>query len=57
MVITTHSGSAGTFLTTESGRAVYLWTADGMNKSSCSGACHRAANVPSLLDGRQHAAG
>jgi predicted lipoprotein with Yx(FWY)xxD motif len=38
-VITTHSGSAGSFLTDGSGRAVYLWTNDSMNKSACMGAC------------------
>jgi predicted lipoprotein with Yx(FWY)xxD motif len=38
-VITTHAGSAGAFLTTGSGHAVYLWTKDGMDKSVCSSAC------------------
>lgn len=38
-VIESHAGSAGTFLTNSSGRAVYLWAADSMNKSACSGAC------------------
>jgi predicted lipoprotein with Yx(FWY)xxD motif len=38
-VIESHAGSAGTFLTNASGRAVYLWAADSMNKSMCSGAC------------------
>ena len=38
-VITTRPGSAGTFLTDGSGRAVYLWAADSMDKSACSGAC------------------
>jgi predicted lipoprotein with Yx(FWY)xxD motif len=38
-VITTKSGSAGTYLTDGSGRAVYLWSKDSMNKSECSGAC------------------
>jgi predicted lipoprotein with Yx(FWY)xxD motif len=38
-VITTHAGSAGSFLTDGSGRAVYLWSKDTMNKSACSGAC------------------
>jgi predicted lipoprotein with Yx(FWY)xxD motif len=41
-VITTHAGSAGAFLTTGSGRAVYLWAEDGMNMSACSGACASA---------------
>jgi predicted lipoprotein with Yx(FWY)xxD motif len=38
-VIAAHTGSAGSFLTNGSGRAVYLWSADSMNKSTCSGAC------------------
>lgn len=38
-VIESHAGSAGSFLTNSSGRAVYLWDADSMNKSMCSGAC------------------
>jgi len=41
-VITTDAGSAGTFLTDGSGRAVYLWAKDGMNMSACSGACAAA---------------
>jgi predicted lipoprotein with Yx(FWY)xxD motif len=41
-VITTHAGSAGAFLTTGSGRTVYLWAKDGMNMSACSGACASA---------------
>jgi predicted lipoprotein with Yx(FWY)xxD motif len=41
-VIITKSGSAGTYLTDGSGRAVYLWVKDGMNKSECSGACASA---------------
>jgi predicted lipoprotein with Yx(FWY)xxD motif len=42
LVITTKSGSAGPYLTNGSGRAVYMWTKDGMNKSECSGACASA---------------
>jgi len=38
-VITTHAGSGGTFLTDGTGHALYLWAADGMNKSTCNGAC------------------
>jgi predicted lipoprotein with Yx(FWY)xxD motif len=38
-VITTKSGSAGAYLTDGSGRAVYLWSKDSMNKSECSGTC------------------
>lgn len=37
-VIASHAGSGGTFLT-DGGRSVYLWDADAMNKSNCSGAC------------------
>ena len=37
-VITTRSGSAGSFLTDGSGRAVYLWSKDSMDKSVCPGA-------------------
>jgi predicted lipoprotein with Yx(FWY)xxD motif len=40
--VTTHAGSAGRFLTDSSGRAVYLFAADAMNKSACSGACASA---------------
>ncbi len=42
MVITTKSGPAGTYLADASGRTVYLFMADSMNKSSCSGACASA---------------
>ena len=38
-MITTKSSSTGSFLTDGSGRAVYLWAKDSMNKSECSGAC------------------
>jgi predicted lipoprotein with Yx(FWY)xxD motif len=38
-VIKTTSGSAGAFLTSGSGRAIYLWDKDTMNTSMCSGAC------------------
>jgi predicted lipoprotein with Yx(FWY)xxD motif len=38
-VITTVSSSAGTFLTTSSGHAVYLWSKDGNGMSACTGAC------------------
>src|SRR6202034_2516214 len=41
-VIESHAGSAGAFLTNSAGRAVYLWAADSMNKSMCSGACAQA---------------
>ena len=35
-------GSAGTYLTGASGRALYLWVADSNGMSSCSGACAKA---------------
>jgi predicted lipoprotein with Yx(FWY)xxD motif len=38
----TAKGSAGTYLTADEGRAVYLWAADTGDKSSCSGACAKA---------------
>lgn len=41
-VVSTHQGSAGTYLTDSSGRTLYLWTADRMNTSTCSGACAAA---------------
>jgi predicted lipoprotein with Yx(FWY)xxD motif len=41
-VLTTRSGSHGTFLTDSSGRALYLWEKDGSNSSACSGACASA---------------
>ena len=41
-VIKTVSGADGTFLTDGSGRALYLWVADGLNKSSCAGSCASA---------------
>src|ERR1700729_702539 len=41
-VIESHAGSAASFLTNSSGRAVSLWAAHSMNKSMCSGACAQA---------------
>ena len=38
-VITTAKSSAGTFLTTGSGKAVYLWVKDTGDMSNCNGAC------------------
>ena len=54
-VIASHSGSGGTFLT-DSGRSVYLWVADGMNKSNCSGAC-AGAWPPVMATGKLTASG
>jgi predicted lipoprotein with Yx(FWY)xxD motif len=42
VVIGTAHGSAGVYLTGQSGRAVYLWVADSNDKSVCSGACAQA---------------
>jgi predicted lipoprotein with Yx(FWY)xxD motif len=55
-VITTQAGSAGAFLTSGSGRTVYLWAKDGMNMSACSGAC-AAAWPPVPATGTLTAAG
>jgi predicted lipoprotein with Yx(FWY)xxD motif len=38
-VIKTTAGSTGAFLTSSSGRAIYLWVKDGKNMSACTGAC------------------
>jgi predicted lipoprotein with Yx(FWY)xxD motif len=38
-LIKTGSGADGTFLTDGSGRALYLWEADGRNTSTCTGGC------------------
>jgi predicted lipoprotein with Yx(FWY)xxD motif len=38
-VISTRSGPDGTYLTSASGRSVYLFAKDTMNTSTCSGAC------------------
>jgi predicted lipoprotein with Yx(FWY)xxD motif len=42
IAIGTTSGSAGTYLTGSSGRALYIWVADSNGKSACSGACATA---------------
>jgi len=42
LTIGTASGTLGTYLTGASGRALYIWVADGNDKSSCSGACAKA---------------
>jgi predicted lipoprotein with Yx(FWY)xxD motif len=55
-VITTASSSAGTFLTTSSGRAVYLWVKDTGDMSACSGAC-AGAWPPVTTTGTATAAG
>lgn len=38
-VITTSSGSVGTYLVSGSGRALYMWVKDTKGKSACYGAC------------------
>jgi predicted lipoprotein with Yx(FWY)xxD motif len=40
--ISTSKGPEGTYLTGASGRALYLWVADGNGQSSCSGECAKA---------------
>jgi predicted lipoprotein with Yx(FWY)xxD motif len=54
-VIETQAGSGGTFLT-EGGRTVYLWVKDGMNKTTCTGAC-ASAWPPVLAQGKLTASG
>lgn len=39
ITITTHKNSLGTYLVDKSGHTLYLWAADGKNKSVCTGAC------------------
>jgi predicted lipoprotein with Yx(FWY)xxD motif len=55
-VITTRSGPDGTYLATGSGRAVYLFMADSMNVSKCSGAC-ASAWPPVVAKGHLSASG
>ncbi len=55
-MIESHAGTGGTFLTDGSGRAVYLFAADGMNKLTCSGAC-ASAWPPVLATGQLTATG
>jgi len=50
-VIKTQAGSSGTFLVDGSGHALYLWAADGMNMSQCTGAC-AGAWPPVLATGK-----
>jgi len=56
VTIKSASGSAGTYLTDGSGRALYLWTADTGSKSTCSGAC-ASAWPPLTASGMPAAAG
>ncbi len=42
MMISTATGTDGTYLVGSSGRALYLWVADVGGKSVCSGACAKA---------------
>ena len=55
-VITTAKSSAGTFLTTGSGKAVYLWVKDTGDMSNCTGAC-AGAWPPVTTTGTATAAG
>ena len=41
-VVSTKTGSLGTFLVDGKGRALYLWEADHGSRSACSGACAQA---------------
>lgn len=42
LVITTKTSSAGDFLTSGSGKTIYLWMKDGKDSSACSGGCASA---------------
>jgi predicted lipoprotein with Yx(FWY)xxD motif len=42
MSVGTAKGSAGTYLTGPSGKALYIWVADSNGTSACSGACAQA---------------
>jgi len=55
-VITTKTSSGGSFLTNSAGRAVYLFMADSMNKSTCDGAC-ASAWPPVIATGQPTGAG
>ena len=55
-VISTTSGSAGKYLVSGSGRALYMWVADSKDKSVCSGAC-AGAWPPVLATGKVVAQG
>lgn len=54
VTLETHQGTAGTFLTDASGRAVYLWHADTGMASKCVGAC-ATAWPPLTTTGSVHA--
>jgi predicted lipoprotein with Yx(FWY)xxD motif len=41
-VVSTKTGSLGTFLVDANGRTLYLWDADHGSKSACTGACAQA---------------
>lgn len=41
-MVKTAKAAPGTYLVGPNGRALYLWEADSMNKSACSGACAQA---------------
>ena len=55
VVITTHKGPLGTYLTDEAGQTVYLWKADPKGKSVCTGQC--AVYWPPVLGAPQALAG
>jgi predicted lipoprotein with Yx(FWY)xxD motif len=54
--IATAKGSSGTYLASGSGRALYLWVADGPSRSSCAGNCAKAW-PPLLSHGKPVASG
>lgn len=54
--LATATGSAGTYLTADGGRAVYLWAGDSGSTSNCTGAC-ASAWPPVLTTGTPTATG
>ena len=54
-VVTLHKTSLGKVLATTKGRTLYLYTPDGPNQSTCTGAC--AATWPPLKTGGKPVAG
>jgi predicted lipoprotein with Yx(FWY)xxD motif len=56
LTVTTRKGADGTYLTDSKGMTLYLWVADGMNSSTCSGSC-ASAWPPATTGGKPVAAG
>lgn len=56
VAVKTAKGPLGTYLVGPSGRTLYLWLADSMGKSNCSGACAKAW-PPLTTTGKPEASG